>query len=1791
MNELTTTVTPRVLLPAYLRQAPPMSARASRAHSQLSELSASFQDLINDAPTLSRVVSDRIAQQLALDAQTVGLAYTHGDTTHRVSLAHLGVFVYHHPILAASLPDDVRLVDARDARPVTGKTVEQVLSQLPSLDLAGALAQDWNDYWNACQSGTASTRRTYAQTLYQRHVSASLYASQPSLSADTTASALIEAVLAHLDAAMTDDHALVVESTFSYPGALVFSLEAQGVKLLYRPDHYPAITVHATDAALWRALTSHTDTRVPLQRLDHVRTGFTLWHDLLFQRLAATLEQAPGDDLWQDAPLALEAAQRLSTDWNSQPLLAMPAAQAPLPVTPDPLPSLFDLGGVQLDVPPQERAAQISRQLERVSMAAERYPDRLTSCRAALATAQATALPEIEACLQSAHWHSDAAPVAFSANLIEAQRQGLLAHARFKHLLDEIDEADLRCIETAAATLDPQDSAQAVQLNHPLILQASPAGEDGPVQTHTLRDAIVIAQGASDGAAATGNLLLYWLGEHGGLLRCRDHAELEHCLGIRAELGQSLAYAPVSGNVLEALLQGVIIHARELRQRLQDEQGLDAVAQALPDLRERTFRQLQVPRHAARDAALHLLEQQQRALHIAPEVPAWLARLSVESRTALASAVEAYVSASGQAHALIVRDLPVRSVYCRVQVAQRLRQAFPAYDGSPVTIGMPVSTAWRDDPIAGSGAPGVPVRRKLVPSPQRMNVALEDLLLDQIDDAMLLRLRFLSIHVDSEDAALKQALDAGLTFTFLQALAQELDLAQAYERLILNTYRGLHESTCALQWRRACLIRPLRLMLEIQSILMQGRGTLDGTGHALLKVTLDACSRADYQADGHDIRLLPAVITTGGPDTEDRSTILSGVTFIEDQVSGITLLCQPEHPHLPLSQHDDLESARWALYQSIVTESDVTYLASRALQGDPRAHRVRLQQAHIQGFDGVIGLGTAWPAHLSLPALLLEAQLGKVIAAHRASSRSNDDLWLERFTHQSGMIFDYLKMVLSVVPFVGSAIAVYDLARASARAAEAFIEGEMAQGIEEVNNALLALIDVALDLATGIAINTSLIRQASRQRQLRQLRTGPTTGWQPVPSRHRKLSTFAGYEYERPLSLQGIEVGTEGRYRGIYRHAEGDFILVEGRPFEVAWDATAHTWRLKGKPGHQWPRAVALDEQGHWDTHFSLYGVHVYGGGAGGGQTFGRVADHLDPYWPAAIRDRLPRFLVDRHYRHQRMLHARCYGEEAQVQQSLARSNQLFMRFNESSPIDQVAQVPALLEATQADLRMAKQLYHSWDEYVRVSAGRNRRIPAQQKARVAKLICERLLNQIELHVTLSRQSLANGLSIQIRLGEIEGLVDQAPLLREARKQALIQLGHRERLFKTLEEIETWYPLAEPSASLRQSVETTRTALSSEFKAFYQTHHLMIASKRYADVSVVAEFLLEKLQALEAEVLAARGTLLDLREVGASVAQRRQIHQQARATFERYKRQLQSAEASMPTLFDAPHLQQLQDNLDTLLGLVERTLRRLPALSVGRRGPARSPRLFLDTENRLYIGEFVAATSTNPEQMVIRGDEGLVLKRFTRAQGNHWQPQTPVSQRSLRDVKLIAGELLGGLDRYRATIQRYQRQGMLAVDLEYMMQIKAEDLERCVRDLQRLSPDAHELPRLTRQARALREEGSVLRIAQTKRTERPDTGHLAYLMEQGEASIQRVGERQALGTQDYLQEYAVVDQTTEGNPVLWYAHFHYRKPDAPFTAFTAAHLKRAADRHLGRERPDLWRGPISPQVAERFFAPL
>jgi hypothetical protein len=163
-------------------------------------------------------------------------------------------------------------------------------------------------------------------------------------------------------------------------------------------------------------------------------------------------------------------------------------------------------------------------------------------------------------------------------------------------------------------------------------------------------------------------------------------------------------------------------------------------------------------------------------------------------------------------------------------------------------------------------------------------------------------------------------------------------------------------------------------------------------------------------------------------------------------------------------RYDTLEAARKGLFTLCGSDKWIEYLANRALQGNVRAHVSRIGQAVEKNFDAIIEVGVRWPATTSFAAHLLDAHMGRLIEAHRGTSRSNDELFFERYSLKGPRAFNYIKMALGMVPFVGSVLALYQAWTAANQAAAAFLRGDVADGLAEIESMLLSLIDALMDL-------------------------------------------------------------------------------------------------------------------------------------------------------------------------------------------------------------------------------------------------------------------------------------------------------------------------------------------------------------------------------------------------------------------------------------------------------------------------------------------------------------------------------------------------------------------------------------------------------------------------------------------------------------------------------------------------------------------------------------------------------
>lgn len=1843
-----------------------------------------FNTLLTEAPGVHQALLGLVRTQLRADPVTTALRFPVGTGGHTsdVSLVALAAHVRHHPQPPANLDDTVQVVALDNRSPLLHLTPTQLLARVASLDIVGAVRQQWNSYWQARAKGTPVSRRTHAQNQYHGLLSARWEAALAAGEFNAQQQRPVNGVLANPEWLRLDNKQLYLQTPSlagkAVAGALLFSVENEPGLILYRPGNQPAFTAYETHQALTDALMEHpgdsTDT-VSFQNHDTLSAGFTTLFDSLLDARLKALDHDPGADIRQYAELALSLIHWVDHEQRNPSVLHPPPVLVEEDHEEVPQPSFFDFGNLRVDIPYPVRLQQINRQRHLLDSITEQNLQSLQDQHNALVAACEDAEKAAEQQLLVDPWRTDETPTA-AGDLIAAHHKGLRAHARLQNLLGQLDNEELRWVESLLDAPDAFPSlGSSIAAAHPVLNTTRVQQGTETVTSTVVQDCIVVTLQEQH---AQHSLLLYWPGEQGGLLRCANQSELERCFGLSDSSQQSLSLSAITGDVLAKVLTYHLTRCKAAAQTSASASASTA-DDSLARIRESLTHALQVPRHAAREYAFGLMKEQQASATLSNVSFPWLAGLTTPIRAALKSDMLEYIDAMRRSQALIARDLPHLSLFCRQHIYSRLVQDFPSYDGSPISIDLPKSTSKRKEPIAGSGAPGVPYREVLVASDEREVLSLETLLLEHIDDAMKGRLQFMTLHIATSQPVLEQALQGGINAAYLVALTRDLDLAQKREDMILAAYRGTHEDSFARQFRRECLGAPLRLMLKMQSTHARATGDINAQGQAIFDIAIDADNAEAFLADGHSIRLIPARLTAGGEDTEGYGVTLSGVTFVTDEKSDTTLLYRPDHPKKYLRQYSSLEDARMGLYELIKQSAEIDYLADRALLGDPDTHKSRMRQAIGHRFNGIIGLGSVWPSTTSLAQHLLDAQGGRVLEAHRATSRSNNQLWLENFAYQSGMIFNYIKMALGFVPGVGILISTYDYYQASFNAAAALVRGEVGKALDELEQALLAFIDGAMDILPGVVVKSSAARQFARQRQLLKLLKGPNAGFRPgSPSAPKRLARFDGYEYQTPLSLKGIQPGLVGKYRGIYRHAQGDFILVEDRPCQVEWLETEHTWRLRGNARKTWRKNIALDENGQWDTHYALYGVHLQGGGAGGGQTLERLADQLEPYWPAAIRERLPRAWVDRHYRRQRMLTGKSLEEEARLQTALARTNASFEVFENASPQARQASLATMKANCQADIAAAKKAYNAWDELQKISLRAEKQRPLTQKARTARVICDRTLNLITLSREETLRSLYASLTIRVRLEGLNDLVDQAPLLRELRSKSLKVVDGKRQMLEQKSELDTWFPLAtaptqpqirnraadfrkqlvdiksefsdrilalqrlegdpilfdtrmneansqfsenlsslggrfEGTAEylqefadhevLRHAYQRLEKRFNDAFFTFHNTSHLMVLAQKYANTSVIADFYTGRLRTIEDEVKMMHGTLSELSEVQSSAAQRRTIQTEAQRIYRQYKLELQSTRASFPELFDEHYLEKLYDNLDKLIQQADKAIQRLPGLRPDRRQNS-SPRLFQAEDNRFYIGDYTPAQNNAPERITVRDADGSDVRHFEPA-GERWRPQALARSArpdELRNLKQTATQLIQGLDSFRQRVRGYIRSDTLPADLEDMMIAKANELESCATRIEALGGNATDTHALRTQAAQLRRDGIQLRIDQIKDSPRPNEGHLAYLDDQQQISIRKLGERQMLKARDYLQEYEIRDLKSVGEPVLWYAHFHYRSLDTPFENSSAAHLKRAVDRKKGPQwqqaqasagsmPDDIWRGAINQRTANRYFAGL
>ncbi|XLM14122.1 hypothetical protein DKB71_27370 [Pseudomonas sp. PLMAX] len=1381
-----------------------------------------------------------------------------------------------------------------------------------------------------------------------------------------------------------------------------------------------------------------------------------------------------------------------------------------------------------------------------------------------------------------------------SSALYQAHKDGLQAEAKLQRSLNQLDSSQFDMLQ---AILEPSaaDEADSDVVAASLSLIEHTSGN----QTQALEGPFVItrSQVLLD-PAAPHSLLIYWPGIGGGLQRFASRRDLElELFKIREQDPElTLQLTKISCDPLlysqDKQISRFEEQAAQVRQRHADPAQAAERADELEKLRRKTLAKLQVPVNPARHLALAQRLEQSRSAGMASRLPTWLATLSVSAGAELKKLIEAYIQAMHRSHAQLEAALAPRDAFTRQHLQVRLRDDFSIEGEFDIQLDLPDSVKLEKQ-LADGAAPGTPQKLVAVPSATRSRMSLEELAQLNIDNTpsmqlepLSLRLDFMQVHVSATDESERQALVTGITNTYLRKVLPELDLAQRYEDQIRNTFMGsASETPLVREHRRECLVEPWRLMLKLQGQCAHLQNQINQDQLQVLTIAIDAQTREAWQVHGKRIVLFPAYLSAGGKDTPNEGpTTLSGVTFIEEQVSGMTLLYLPDSPDGQcLRRYDSLESARRALFNLCLRSEMVSYLAGRALKGSEAAHASRINQALLKHFDAMIGVGLAWPSTTSLAEHLLNAHMGRLIEAHRDTSRSRTDLYLERYALSGAKAFNYIKMAIGLVPFVGAGVALYDAWSSANNAVAALLHGEVAEGLAEIESVLLSLIDAAMDIAgtSPATRSTTLVRSLARARQLTALGKG-ATALRSTSARHARhiAQRFAGYEYEKPISLAGLQPLEHGVYRNVYRHADGDFITRQGRIFQVEPSADSRGLRLSGTRKKTYRQPIALDEAGQWDTWFGVYGSTFEGGGLGGGGVLGHLADALDPIWPAAIRERLPRWWADRVFRRHNALTDAADNLAPQIDARVSRTNAALEKYNSVAADAR----PALIQETEAacigDIELASGHYQTLVELAPLAHGNKRRLLSEMQSHDALIIADRQKQRVFFanHRSNPLTDRIDALIDQLDELPDSALAERIRILHDIRKLRLEVIGHLEQIETAMRDLNQWYEritVRTEKAQMTSEVEALNGRLNEPTLLYLKTAHLLETVNRFNTVRDLSWFHLQtQAESLRINVDRALFTQFSLQEVPATRAQRNQIFQECLEHYSQFRRGMNAWTASDPQHFYLDAVAPLLEGIEKMAQRARKGIDQpAPAVPAGQR----SKKVFITEDDHLLIGGERLEPTTQKRQYILTGKGGVeeIWEQGANGKSRLLNPPEPIARPVQKDAAAMiedARNRLQSQPAYRSRIQAYAAQDMLPVDLEHMMVNEANELTRRALDIEAIAPQSPVIEQLRNKAVELIATGRRMRTRQSLRSKNPTDGMLDDLISQNAAEIRKTSALKTLGKRpdrrtDYLQEYEIWDMTATPPTLLWYAHFHYAKPAPAFLEFEKAHLKLPEHRAL------------------------
>ncbi len=1465
---------------------------------------------------------------------------------------------------------------------------------------------------------------------------------------------------------------------------------------------------------------------------------------------------------------------------------------------------LFDTFATEVD--PWWRALQVSRHQEAIRRTVGDEQDAQSATWLSLQRQQQAVRAAQEACLGAARavvgrdyaWPLIKPGHPLFDALSAAHAQALRAHVQMMEALGQLRGVPLqraqRLLDNPQAS-DRDDSTVWVAD----VALLSPSGNEVLAGVMVLTDRR--AEHDHDGPWG---VLVYWPGAHGGVALFDSVAQFQQALleplaDADADLyaQTTLSLAPISGHAFDTGLarqwSRLLAHADAIKAGQRLYADADSIPASLQRWRQEALATLCAPQSDARDQAFIDVLQENEGAKQADRLPAWPHALVPAQRQALAALVDDYRVALRAACTLLNRDVAPREAFVAQRLGARLQRDY-AMQPEQLRVDMPVSVTPVREFISTGGTPGTPSKMVNTPSRARESVSLVTLALWGVDEQLATRLQFARV----EGVGVAQGVRLP-SVAELKALFAELDVAAQYERHLRDAFKGAAgEPDDAVKLRRDTLLAPWQASLRVQTLVARVRGRLDDDAVKLVENPLAQLYWVNFRPGS-------------GPDGSSHATSLAGVLLIHDPATTLTVLHLPDTPNgKTLTQHAGLAEACSALARMALETGMVEYLASLPLRGNAADHAAHIRQALLKDYSGFVAPGERLHTAPSIAEQQLNLQMGRAIEQHRTTARSQDQLWLEAAAQGHGDIFVVIKVLVGLVPFVGTAVGLYDAFGSAMAAVEAFRRGRPGEGLDHIENLLAALVGAVMDMLPAVAA----VGTATRVRSLVQARQNGVGAARRLSSRAApsvRGSPFRGYESDvQPWLLRNAT-------QGVYRHAGTDYIIRSGSTYAVQWDAAYRTWRLQGVGSKSYRQPVARDASGEWNTHGALYGRLAEGGLPGGGAVLTHIADSLVERLPLAVQQRLPRWLGDALVRDQRRVLTRLLAEEQAVTAAVRITEEALLRYH-ASPNDESLRSAAVRAAT-ADVQACEQLLLSLVEQrarlsVNIQRDATRSTRYQAMVRMQNLIWlakNRLRVLDQGHTAQQRAQSALIEAFERHEVALDRFMQQTnDAMRRGRELRI-------EMLEQLELIEQWSQRFEQQwqgAALDAPRRTAIQGVLEDFSYRYQPRLLQVSKSETLLKLVFNDRVTGSAERLELARLFLRdvralnvllSTWRDMGEVvNLSAAHRKRMLEQFVGQLEHFRWRLEEWTSAYPEHVDLRFQKRVLRHLKGLSDQAQADLAR-DHVPLRREQPDGGPRkrVFETVDDGLLIGTEAREDGTPMMRVDL---EGGSTQHYELKSNGKWQMQEARAARlPMNDLRSQARVRLEKSEGLELRAEGYARRGMALASVDDLLGNEGRGLLELASHIEAAATAADDVTALVQHVRErgqqLVTQATTLRIRLSKASEHPTMGMVAYLLDQDQVRLERRGTRVAeqFESESFLQEYAVVDVASD--EALWFAHFHYQKQRHAFDSFSAAHIKRAEQRLLGAQweaqqasqgrAERVWRSPISIAQARQHFQAL